>query len=126
MSNLQGLLNKTKGTVVASKVRMATTFLARLKGLLGTDSLQSGHGLFLKPCNSIHMFGMKYAIDAVFLNNELKVVAMVEKIQPGAYSKRYKEATACLELPAGTIEEVNIHEGDQLEWVDSGTENGIT
>ena len=123
MSELNGLKNKTKSSVVASKVRMATTFLARLKGLLGTDCLNDGEALYLKPCNSIHMFGMKYPIDAVFLNDKLIVVALVKEIQPGEYSKRYKEASACLELPAGTVERFEIEEGDQLEWRETNTAN---
>lgn len=118
MALQKGLYNKTKNKPVVAKVDLATTFFKRLKGLLGTNSLEEDRGLFLSPCKSIHMFGMKYSIDAVFLNKDLKVVELVEDIQPGAVSGHYPDALSCLELAQGTIGRVNLEIGDQLEWLE--------
>lgn len=114
----KGLKNKSKNKEVANQVILATSFFARLKGLLGTDKLDKGSGLFLKPCKSIHMFGMRYSIDAVFLNDDLLVIDTVESIAPGKASKFYKDAKACLELPTGTIKEAEIEKGDSFEWIE--------
>lgn len=119
MALQRGLYNKTRKSPVVAKVDLATTFFKRLKGLLGTKSLEEDRGLFLSPCKSIHMFGMKYAIDAVFLNKDLKVVELVENIQPGAVSGHYRDALSCLELAQGTIKRVNLEIGDQLSWIES-------
>ena len=39
----------------------ALTFGSRFKGLLGRKGLVEGGGLHISPCNSIHMFFMKFA-----------------------------------------------------------------
>ena len=121
MASFKSLYNQTKNVRVAEKVVMATSFLARLKGLLGTSSLPQGEGLFLKPCQSIHMVGMVYAIDAVFVDHDLKVVGLVEGIKPFMVSKHFKKANACLEIPCGTIKKAGIENGDQLVFEDKQT-----
>lgn len=116
MAEIKGLFNKSKNKTVASQVTMATSFLKRLKGLLGTSSLDEDAGLYLSPCKSIHMFGMKYAIDAIFLSKDMVVVELVENLSPGAVSGHYSEAHSCLEMKAGMINKLNIEAGDQFEW----------
>lgn len=96
---------------------MARSFFTRLKGLLGTDSLPEGQGLWLEPCASIHMFGMKYAIDAVFVDKKNVVVGLVENIPPGALSKTYKGARSCLELRPGVIVASGTAIGDELDLI---------
>jgi uncharacterized protein len=93
---------------------MADGFLSRLKGLLLTKSLPSGRGLYLSPCTQIHMFGMTYAIDAVFIDKRNQVVGLVESIGPGALSPLFMKAAGCLELPAGTISSTGTELGDML------------
>lgn len=100
--------------MVADNVRVAKTFLSRLKGLLGTTSLPAGEGLLIAPCNSIHMFGMKYPIDCVFLDDQNKVVGLVENIAPGKMSRVFGQAKQCLELPAGVIASSSTQVGDVL------------
>jgi len=100
--------------VLASRVRFASGFFSRLKGLLGSDSLPEGEGLMISPCNSIHMFGMTYAIDAVFLDKNDVVVGLVKEIKPGRMSSVYFRAARCLELPAGTISNTMTEVGDKL------------
>ena len=106
--------NQSKGTLLATNARIAKSFFARAKGLLGTTELPKGDGLLIDPCNSIHMFGMKYSIDAVFLDRSLTVVAVLDSIAPGKISKLYSSAHSCLELPAGTARETNTEVGDKL------------
>ncbi|MBI5172435.1 MAG: DUF192 domain-containing protein [Candidatus Melainabacteria bacterium] len=100
--------------VLAERASVARSFFRRLKGLLGTDSLPDGEGLLLSPCNSIHMFGMKYAIDVVFLDKELVVVDVLENIAPGKASRVYRKAYSCLELPAGKVNLTGTTAGDKL------------
>lgn len=111
--------NETRGTTIADKTRIADSFFARAKGLLGTTELESGCGLFIVPCNSIHMFGMKYAIDAIFVDKQLVVVEILHAIQPGKASKLYSKAHSCLELPAGRAKETATEIGDQLSYAKS-------
>jgi len=107
--------NKTRGTVLASRACVAETFLLRAKGLLFTRSLDAGVGLYLVPCKSIHMIGMAYAIDAVFLDKAGQVVGLAENIKPGQLSAFFSSASGCLELPAGTVTSTGTRVGDQVE-----------
>ncbi len=105
------------GVVLAERLRAAHTHWTRLKGLLGTRRLDPGDGLWLKPCNQVHMIGMRYAIDVVFLNGEGRVVGTASGLQPGRISPRIKEASSVLELPEGTLKRAGVGEGTQIEIV---------
>ena len=61
------------------------------------------------------MFGMGYAIDAVFIDKDWRVVGLTEEIKPGQVSAIFKNALSCLELPAGTISATTTALGDQIE-----------
>jgi len=116
LKDLHTFRNETRGTTIADKALIADSFFARAKGLLGTSELEAGCGLFIVPCNSIHMFGMKYAIDAIFVDRQLVVVEILHAIQPGKASKLYSRAHSCLELPAGRAKETSTEVGDQLSF----------
>ncbi len=60
------------------------------------------------------MFGMAYAIDAVFFDKDFRVVGLVEGICPGQISRYYPAARSCLELPGGAIAESGTKEGDEF------------
>ena len=106
--------NLTKGNVVASRLELATTSSARRKGLLGRSALPPGGGLLLVPCNSVHTVRMKFAIDIVFLDKEMRVLRLYPDVKPGALSRHCMSARNCLELPSGTIAARRIEKGDQL------------
>lgn len=86
-----------------------------MRGLLWRPQLKEGEGLYLDRCNCIHMFGMTYAIDAVFMDRSGSVVGLVNAIKPGQVSAAFKGATSCLELPAGTISDTTTAIGDTIE-----------
>lgn len=81
-------------------------------GLLDRTSLEEGEGLLLTSCQSIHMFGMRFAIDAVFLDKNGVVVGVLENFAPGKLSKIFGKAKSCLELPAGTVKKTGTTLGD--------------
>lgn len=83
-------------------------------GLLDRTSLEEGEGLLLTSCQSIHMFGMRFAIDAVFLDKNGVVVGILEDFAPGKLSKIFGKAKSCLELPAGTIKKTGTTLGDVI------------
>jgi uncharacterized protein len=96
-------IDLTSGKELALQLAVADTLPARLKGLLGRSELPAGAGLWIKPCNSIHTFGMKFPIDALFLDREKRVVGVAETLRPNRISRIYPGASSVIELPAGTI-----------------------
>lgn len=101
--------------VLASKLKTADTLASRTKGLLGRQELPSGEGLWIKRCNSIHTFFMKFAIDAVFVDSELNVVAVHRDLKPWRITWPHLRATSVFELPSGTLAtDSDIAIGDRL------------
>ena len=102
---------------MASRLEVAENLFTRMKGLLGRSALVAGEGLLIRPCKGIHTFGMKFPIDAVFLDANNRVIAATKNILPNRISSFYLSAACVLELPAGTVEESATLTGDQLELV---------
>jgi uncharacterized membrane protein (UPF0127 family) len=109
--------NESRDVMLAEKARIAADFFSRAKGLLGSAPLADGEGLLIEPCSGIHMIGMKYAIDALFMDRQWRVVGVVHAIGPGAFSRAYRGAHRCLELPAGVLKATGTEEGDQIKML---------
>lgn len=92
-------------------VRVARTFRARAIGLLGRASLSAGEALLLAPGGSIHTFGMRCAIDSVFLSAELTVLRIVANVQPWRFVLAPRRTRFVLELPAGTARCLRLERG---------------
>ena len=102
------------GAIVAERLRVADTHWTRLRGLLGTGALAAGDGLWIRPCRQVHMFGMRYAIDVVFLDDTRTVVGLTETLAPWRVSPLVKTATSVIELPAGTIAKTGLAAGQAI------------
>jgi uncharacterized protein len=50
------------------RVRVATGPRARLLGLAYLERREAGLGLLIPNCSSVHTFGMRFALDIVFLD----------------------------------------------------------
>ena len=108
------ILNVTRGTNLAKTARRAATFLSRGRGLMMAPPLPEGSGLVIEPCNSIHMFFMRYPLDIIFLDKQGKVVFMYRGIKPWRVGRVVKGARLAIELPEGTIEGSTTEVGDTL------------
>jgi uncharacterized protein len=104
------------GEVVVGRCFVADKPWSRMRGLLGRSELPVGEGLLLKPCGSVHMFFMRFAIDVVFLDRELTAVGVVPELRPWRTAGR-RGAKAALELPAGEAARRGIKPGDRLRPV---------
>lgn len=111
------ILNKTRQLPVSAAAGRADTFSARLFGLIPRRSLGAEEGLWLEPCAMIHMCFMRFPIDAVFLDGELKVLRVLREFRPWRFSPWVFGARGVLELPAGRSEG-RLEEGDILEFID--------
>ncbi|MGN6735545.1 MAG: DUF192 domain-containing protein, partial [Candidatus Binatia bacterium] len=76
------VINLTKETWLATKVRKADNFLTRLIGLLKRTHLGPEEALWLMPSRGIHTIGMKFPIDVVFLNRKYTVVGLMADLAP--------------------------------------------
>lgn len=100
--------------VVTPHLVRADTMWTRMRGLLGRGALSPSEGLWISPCTSIHMFFMRFPIDAVFIDEKLQVVRVCEDLKPWRMARGGKFAHSVLELPPGKAAFFNIRVGDKL------------
>jgi uncharacterized membrane protein (UPF0127 family) len=105
------VLKKTGGEVVCTRCELADTPLKRMRGLLGRPGLDEDEGMLFRPAGAIHMFFMRFPIDAVFCSRDLVVLGIERDLQPWKTAKR-KGAKVVVELPVGGAEGLEL--GDRL------------
>lgn len=86
-------------------VHEATTWVARRDGLSGLPDLPADRGLLIAPCRSIHMFGMRFALDLVWLDKDRRVV----RVDTGVAPRRMRTC-----LRARSVIEVAAGEGERF------------
>jgi uncharacterized membrane protein (UPF0127 family) len=106
-------LRREDGSIVCERCVLADTALARMRGLLGRRELPSGEGILLKPASSVHMAFMRFPIDAVFLDREMRVVKVASELRPWRAAAS-RGAKAVLEIPAGEAGRRGLTAGDRL------------
>jgi uncharacterized membrane protein (UPF0127 family) len=105
------------GLDTSIRVRHADNFLTRARGLLGHARLTDAEGLWIRPCNSVHTFGMTYSIDVVFLDSNLRVLRIAHELRRRRIASA-RGARSTLELLGGVARQIGIKEGIQLQVVD--------
>ena len=108
------MLNLTRNTVLATRLELADSPRAREKGLLGRDHLGSGEGLWIVPCQAIHMFFMRFSIDLVYMDRRKRVRKVRSGVAPWRISACFS-AHSVLELPDGTVRATQTQRGDVLQ-----------
>jgi uncharacterized membrane protein (UPF0127 family) len=101
------------GTAVCARCELAKNPYRRLKGLLGRRGLGEGEGLLIRPTSSIHTWFMRFPIDVVFLDRDLRVVRVAENVRPWRLAHA-RGAKLVLELPSGAAAQAGVGAGDQL------------
>lgn len=105
--------NQSRATELAARATLADDSRARRTGLLKHARLEPGQGLWITPCEAVHTFWMKFAIDVVFLDRRKRVRKVRAAVPPWRISACLT-AHSVLELPAGTAATTGTQPGDQL------------
>jgi uncharacterized membrane protein (UPF0127 family) len=106
--------NRTRNTVLADGASVADTSAKRNVGLLRHKKLDPGDGLWITPCESVHTFFMRFAIDLVYLDKKKRVRKVRHAVRPWRLSACLT-AHSILELPAGTAAASGTVKGDEIE-----------
>jgi len=83
--------------------RVALTARERLRGLAFTDPADAPPALRLERCRSVHTFGMRFALDLVWLDRHGAVVRVDRDVRPRRL-RTCLRARSVVELHAGTTE----------------------
>lgn len=114
---MQVIIRNRNRTLVGN-LMVADSFFTRLKGLLGKSSLGIDCGLWLRQCQGVHTFGMKFPIDIIFLDKDNRVIEIINDLKPNRITSIYSEADSVLELPAHKVRETGISKGDVVDFFD--------
>ena len=98
-------------------MRCTETAAERMRGLLGSGSLPQGEGLWIAPCNSVHCWFMRYAIDVIYLDKRGHVIKCVGGLKPWRVSACLR-ATSVIELAAGEVSRLGLKVADEVRWCD--------
>jgi uncharacterized membrane protein (UPF0127 family) len=109
--------NLTRNTLLATCMEVADSASTRNKGLLGRERLAPGEGLWIRPCEAVHTFWMRFPIDLVYLDRKNRIRKLCGAVQPWRLSACLT-AHSVLELPSGTIRDTQTQIGDTLEFSD--------
>ena len=82
---------------------------------MGVSGLSTGSGIWIAPCEAIHTFGMKFPIDALFLDDGFCVKKLCRNLPPRRISFCL-QAHSVLEVEAGTISRNGVNIGDILNF----------
>lgn len=93
---------------------IAESFIARLAGLILRPRLLKGQGLLIKDCNSIHTFWLRYNIDAIFLDQENKIVEIIKDIKPFRFTRIIRPAVSVLEVLSSSVVGHDLKLNDML------------
>jgi uncharacterized membrane protein (UPF0127 family) len=103
-----------RSTPLAPTVEPAFDSAARRRGLLGRTALAPGRALIIAPCQAVHTFGMRFAIDVLYAARDGRIIKIRHAMPPGRISAAFS-AFATIEMAAGTAERAGIREGEVLE-----------
>ena len=101
------------GSLLASVIEPAFESKTRNRGLLGRDGLAVGHALIIAPSNSVHTFGMRFAIDLIYAARDGRVVKIRSAVPRSRLSFAFG-AFAVIEMAAGSAEKAGLRAGDTL------------
>lgn len=107
------VINLTRDTVVVSAGRIANTPWANFRGLMLARPLQSGEGLVIVPCSSIHTQFMRFPIDVLYVNKDDVIVGIDRNLRPWRIGRFYRGVHYVVELPAGAAAGCQV--GDRLK-----------
>ncbi len=109
------LYNLDRAVTVLRLVRIAGRSQDRRKGLLGVTDLELESGLWICPCEAVHTFGMRIALDVLFLDRAYRVKKIAHRVQANRIAFCFS-ASSVVELGAGLVSSTGTRVNDQLEF----------
>ena len=111
-----GWIQREHGEAIA-QVWAADRWWTRLRGLLARPPLakDGSQALLIRPCASVHTFGMRYPLDLVYLDGNGVIVGLREQLLPWRMSACL-QAAATVEFHAGALAHLRPRLGERWQW----------
>jgi uncharacterized membrane protein (UPF0127 family) len=111
-------LETAEGALVCERLLVADSFWTRFRGFMGRPEPQPGEGILFRPGGSVHMFFMRYPLDVVFCDRDLRVVAIRAGLRPWRTAGA-RGAKVTIELATGEAARRGLAPGAQLRLVEA-------
>jgi uncharacterized membrane protein (UPF0127 family) len=102
------------GRVVVAHLEVASSLWTQTVGLMGRQEFAAGSGLLIPHCNAIHTAFVRFPIDVLFLDSQMTVMRLVSALSPWRIVGPVRGAKSVVELPAGTLRQMQIAVGQQF------------
>ena len=102
--------------LILSRVKVDGNYWQRLCGLMFYRDFPGIDGLLLFPCNFVHMLGMRFPLDIIYLNRNKEILYTVDVLVPFKIGPLVADAYYVLEMPAGVVAAKKIKLGTVLNW----------
>jgi uncharacterized protein len=106
--------NQTRETFLSLSVTAANTMFSRLRGFIGRLKLGADEGIWLVPSRGVHTLGVLIPLDLIYLDENYRVIHLVEYFPTFRIAPLMTQAESVLELPTHTIYSSQTQLGDQL------------
>jgi uncharacterized protein len=106
--------NATRECFLSLNVKAADTIFSRLRGFIGRFRLRSDEGIWVVPSRGVHTLGLFFPIDVIYLDENNRVIHLVEYFRSFRIGPIKTQAESVLELPTHTIYSSHTQSGDQL------------
>ena len=106
--------NLTRGTLLGDRIEIADTSLSRFLGLIPKRGLNAGEGLWIKPSSGVHTFFMRFPIDVIGLDKNMRVIKLWRTLVPYRITSVSLQLRSVIELSSGRIAECGVQLGDVL------------
>ena len=110
------LRNERTGLIVCTTLVPAFDSRSRRHGLLGLEALERHTAIVLAPCQAIHTWFMRFAIDVLFVRKDGTVLKVLATVRPWRIALSLR-AFAVIELAAGVAVESQTRAGDRLKLI---------
>lgn len=100
--------------LLVEQLNIAESFWTRGKGLLGRRSIAANEALWIRPCNNIHTFFMKFSIDCIFVDSKMEIKNIATNVGPFRFVGPYWKSHSVIETKSGFIELKKLKIGDHL------------
>lgn len=116
----QEIALEIEGVVVPLRCWLAADGASRRKGLSGSDSLPEDGALLIPGAPIVHMVGMKFPLDLVFISPSRKIVKVRSGAKPGLGLYGSPRSWYCLEMNSGAAARIGMRRGSKVSWTGAG------
>lgn len=106
---------RKSGRCIWREVKVMEYFPQRLVGMLYLRVASPQRAFWFPRCNAIHTWGMRFAIDVIGLDKQLRIATVVRNVQP-AQVVRLTGVDSIIECEAGCPLPLETWIGDHLEF----------